>query len=113
MAHRDPRLTLTGSLLFIAGLVVGICLATFNPATAQRIDEPRAFGMIVPGATYTFTWPDADRRWETWTVKSVLADGWIEVEIQPDSRVMPFAPPATRFLNTAVMMSIQAEKPRR
>ena len=113
MAHRDPRLTLTGSLLFIAGLVVGICLATFNPATAQRIDEPRAFGMIVPGATYTFTWPDADRRWETWTVKSVLPDGWITVEVPQESRPLSFDPPAIRFLNTAVMMSIQPEKPRR
>ena len=109
MAHRYPRLTL-GSL-FLAGLVTGVCLATFNPVAAQRPDT--LYTMIAPGANYTFTWPDADRRWETWKVKSVLPGGWIEVEVPSEPRPLTFDPPASRFFNTAVMMSIQPEKPRR
>jgi hypothetical protein len=125
MAPYAPRRRSHGLAAFAiaAGLTlaVGLCLPTRPAAVAQeivRLADGTSVSLATPpfiqaGKRYAFTWPGGGPS-QTYTIKTVRRDGWVEVQVAEDNVDPAFLVPGqtpSRWLHVGLAVSVQEMRP--
>jgi hypothetical protein len=125
MASVRFSFVLRAAALLAAVSTILLLLPALGPASAQATVQEQV--RLAPGATislatptflrqgrrYAFTWAGGGPP-QTYTLKRVHADGWVEVEVADENvdpnLLVPGQLP-TRWLNAALALSIQEMRP--
>lgn len=120
---RPVRLASAAAVLTIGAAVLAFALSrsaaastgaaetvSLAPGTAVALATPP---FIQAGKRYAFTWPGGGPP-QTYTVKAIRPDGWIQVDVAEENVDPSFLVPGqtpTRWLHVGVAISIQEMRP--
>ena len=105
----------------ILALAAGLTFSIPEPVAAREtvhIAEGSAVALATPpfmqvGRRYAFTWPGGGPP-QTYTIKSIRKDGWVEVQVAEENIDPAFLVPGqtpTRWLHVGIAISIQEMRP--
>ena len=103
---------------FVAGAWSGGAALARTAAETVSIAPGSAVALATPpfiqaGKRYAFTWPGGGPP-QTYTIKSVRADGWVEVQVAEENVDPAFLVPGqtpTRWLHAGIAVSVQEMRP--
>lgn len=101
---------IAGSRFSAAPTVSARETVTLAEGTAVHLATPQ---MLQAGKRYAFTWPGGGPP-QTYTIKSVRKDGWVEVQVAEENVDPAFLVPGqtpTRWLHAGIAVSVQEMRP--
>lgn len=117
MSRRYLVLAAVTVAVLVAGQVVSIPRAVAAQESV-RLADGSAVALATPpfleaGKRYAFTWPGGGPP-QTYTVKSIRKDGWVQVQVAEENVDPAFLVPGqtpTRWLHVGIAISIQEMRP--
>lgn len=101
---------IAGSRLWPAPIVAARETVSLAEGTAVHLATPP---MLQVGKRYAFTWPGGGPP-QTYTIKSIRKDGWVEVQVAEENVDPAFLVPGqtpTRWLHAGIAVSVQEMRP--
>lgn len=106
------------TLGFLAGAFTATRVSAVPAAETVTLAEGSAVALATPpfivvGKRYAFTWPGGGPP-QTYTIKSIRKDGWVEVQVAEENVDPAFLVPGqtpTRWLHAGIAVSVQEMRP--
>jgi hypothetical protein len=106
------------ALGFLAGAFTATPVSAIPAAETVTLAEGSAVALATPpfiavGKRYAFTWPGGGPP-QTYTIKSIRKDGWVEVQVAEENVDPAFLVPGqtpTRWLHAGIAVSVQEMRP--
>lgn len=102
----------------LAGAFTATAVSAVPAAETVTLAEGSAVALATPpfivvGKRYAFTWPGGGPP-QTYTIKSIRKDGWVEVQVAEENVDPAFLVPGqtpTRWLHAGIAVSVQEMRP--